>query len=331
MAASFVIVVAGMRAAASIVVPVLLSVFIAIIATPAVFGLQRRGVPMPLALLLVAVLLVVATLGAMSLIGQSLVGFTNNLPRYTAGLEQQTDQVIGWLQRNVDEDLDPRALGSITPQRAMHFVGGIVSALSGLLGNAFLIVLVTIFMLLEAAILPAKMRALMSDSAWSRLQAMATDVRRYLAMKAVLSALTGLLVTILLALLGVDFPIMLGALAFLLNFVPNIGSFIAAIPGVLLALVLHGPGMALLAAGGYIVINVGVGNVLEPRVMGRQLGLSALVILLSLIFWGWVLGPVGMLLSVPLTMLVRIALEGDPATRPLASLLGSGTDTATSA
>ena len=116
-----------------------------------------------------------------------------------------------------------------------------------------------------------------------------------------------------------------GLLAFVLNYIPNIGSFLAAIPPVLLALVDRDLGLyvALLTAGGFVVINVVVGNVIEPRLMGRGLGLSPLVIVVSMVFWGWALGSVGMLLSVPLTMAVKIVLESDPATRSLAVLMGS--------
>ena len=108
----------------------------------------------------------------------------------------------------------------------------------------------------------------------------------------------------------------------MLNYVPNIGSIFAAIPGVLTALVQFSALKAGYAAAGYIGINLLVGSVIEPRFMGRGLGMSTLVVFLSLVFWGWVLGPVGMLLSVPLTMILRIALEGNEDTRWIAVLLG---------
>jgi predicted PurR-regulated permease PerM len=121
--------------------------------------------------------------------------------------------------------------------------------------------------------------------------------------------------------LGVDFPLLWGLLTFLLNFVPNIGSFIAAAPAVSLAFLQFGVGRAALAAAGYIVLETGIGNVLEPRLMGRGLGLSPLVVFVSLVFWGWVLGPAGMLFSVPLTMIVKIALDTSDDLRWVAVLL----------
>ncbi len=126
----------------------------------------------------------------------------------------------------------------------------------------------------------------------------------------------------MLAALGVDFPALWGLLAFLLNYVPTIGSFIAAVPALLLALIQLGPLTAAVAGIGFFVINVLMGNVVEPRYMGRGLGLSTLVVFVSLVFWGWMLGPVGMLLSVPLTMTAKIAMEANPSSAWLAVLLG---------
>jgi AI-2 transport protein TqsA len=131
-------------------------------------------------------------------------------------------------------------------------------------------------------------------------------------------------VTVFLFIMRIDYPLLWGLLVFLLNYVPNIGSIIAALPAILQALIQFGPGRALGVATGYLVINMLIGNFIEPRFMGKGLGLSTLVVFLSLIFWGWVLGPVGMLLSVVLTVTVKIGLESREDTRWMAILLGSG-------
>jgi len=123
--------------------------------------------------------------------------------------------------------------------------------------------------------------------------------------------------------LGVDYPILWGTLAFLLYYVPNIGSILATIPATLLALVQLGVGSAILTAVGLVVIYNILGNIVEPKLMGKGLGLSPLVVFISLVFWGWVLGPVGMVLSVPLTSLVKIGLESSGETGGLAIMLGS--------
>ena len=143
-----------------------------------------------------------------------------------------------------------------------------------------------------------------------------------MAIKTLISLVTGIFITIWLTIIGVDYPLLWGPLTFALNYVPNIGSIIAALPAVLLAIIQLGLMRALLAAAGYIVINLLMGSVVEPRFMGRGLGLSTLVVFLSLLFWGWILGPVGMLLSVPLTITAKIALDSRDDTRWIAVLLG---------
>jgi predicted PurR-regulated permease PerM len=137
---------------------------------------------------------------------------------------------------------------------------------------------------------------------------------------------TGLTAWIITSTIGLDFALLWGMLAFLLNYVPTIGSIIAAVPAVLLALVQLGVGEATATAIGYVAINVVFGVILEPRWMGYGVGISPLVVFTGLIFWGWVFGPVGMLLSVPLTMTLKLALESDNRTRWIAILLGSGRD-----
>jgi predicted PurR-regulated permease PerM len=143
-----------------------------------------------------------------------------------------------------------------------------------------------------------------------------------MAIKTWISIATGVLVAVWLKLIGVDFPLLWGVLAFVLNYIPNIGSFISAVPAVLLAVIQLGMVQASIAALGYAVVNIVMGSVVEPRFMGRGLGLSTLVVFLSLVFWGWVLGPVGMLLSVPLTITAKMALESREESRWAAVLLG---------
>jgi len=162
------------------------------------------------------------------------------------------------------------------------------------------------------------------DDALARFGKVTGSIKRYLAIKTMTSLLTGAVIGISLAFLGVENAVLWGLLAFMLNYVPNIGSIIAAVPSVLFALVQLGVGGALATAAVFAVVNVIIGSVLEPRLMGRGLGLSTLVVFVSLVFWGWVLGPVGMFLSVPLTMTIKIALEAREGTRWIAVMLGSG-------
>ena len=207
----------------------------------------------------------------------------------------------------------------------MQSAASMLATAGGVLTNSFMILLTVIFILFEAAGMPNKLRAALpnADSSLASFEKFITGVRQYLAIKTLVSLATGLVVTIGLLLLGLDYAPLWGMIAFLLNYVPNIGSIIAAVPAILLAVVQLGPIHSLLVAALYLLTNVIMGNAVEPRLMGQKLGLSALVIFISLVFWGWVLGPVGMLLSVPLTMVVKIALEVNESTRWMAILLSS--------
>lgn len=323
--ASFVIVIAGMRAAQSLLVPFLLAIFIAILCAGPMNWLQQRRVPTGLAVLLVVATVIGTSLTILIMVGTSVNEFTHALPEYQQSLRTQTLTLVNWMQ-----GLGISISGSLItdyfdPGKALQFAGNMLARTSGVLANTFMILLTVVFILLEAAGLPAKLRAGL-DNAETSLQSFErfnTGVQQYLAIKTLVSFATGILITAWLLFLGLDYPLLWGLVAFLLNYVPNIGSIIAAIPAVLLAVVQLGPGSSLMVASGYLAVNLLMGSAIEPKLLGRKLGLSTLVVFLSLVFWGWALGPVGMLLSVPLTMIVKIALEIKPETRWLALLLGS--------
>ena len=323
-AGAFVLVVAGMQAASSLITPFLLAGFIAVIAAPPMFYLEHRGAPTWLALLAVSALMVAigGLIGA--LVSGSLSAFTANLPEYQIKLKGLTLELIAWLD-GVGIDVPREVLATyLDAGKAMKMAGALLSGLGDMLANAFLIMLTVVFMLLEASNLPAKLRAGLKapESSMERLQSVLDNINRYMILKTVMSLFTGGLVWLWLWYLGLDFAPLWALVAFLFNFVPTIGSIIAAVPAVLLALVQLDPQATLWVACGYLTVNMIVGNAIEPRFMGRGLGLSALVVFVSLIFWGWVLGPVGMFLSVPLTMVLKIALDSSPQTRPIAVILG---------
>jgi predicted PurR-regulated permease PerM len=321
--AAFVVVVAGMKAAEAIVVPFLLSIFIAILCTPFMYWLQRRGVPTLLAILFMAVILLTVGVLLGALIGTSLNSFTKNLPEYQQTLQNQMSQLRTWLEGKGIEL--PDKLKWLNPGAIMALVSNLFTQLTGMLTNGFLIFVTVVFILLEASIFPDKLSSALNrpKESFSQLSKITSDVKRYLAIKTLTSAITGLTVGIWLILLDVDYPLLWAVLAFFLNFVPNIGSIIAAVPPILVALIQQSWISASLVTAGYVVVNMVVGNFMEPRIMGRGLGLSTLVVFLSLVFWGWVLGPIGMLLSVPLTMTIKVALESNRDTRWIAIILGS--------
>lgn len=323
--AALIIIIAGLKTAQALLVPFLLAFFISVICAGPFFWLQQRKIPAPVALLLVISVVMLGGLVVVTLIGTSVNDFTNELPVYQEKLRIQTLALLDWLDKlgiKLSKDI---LLEHFNPGSIMQSAASMLATAGGVLTNSFLIMLTVVFILFEAAGMPNKLRAALpdADSSLASFEKFSTSVRQYLVIKTIVSLATGLVVTIGLLFLGLDYAPLWGMIAFLLNYVPNIGSIIAAIPAILLAVVQLGPIYSLLVAALYLVTNVVMGNAVEPRMMGQKLGLSALVIFISLVFWGWVLGPVGMLLSVPLTMVVKIALEVNESTRWMAILLSS--------
>ncbi|MFH1076108.1 MAG: AI-2E family transporter [Pseudomonadota bacterium] len=323
---AFVIVVAGMSAAKAILVPFLLAIFIAIISSPPLFYLQRKGVSTWLALL--AVIVGVSLIGILvgMLVGSSVKDFSEALPGYETRLKEYVAVIVGWIDKT-GIDFSDLALNKIfDPSAAMRFAGIFLNGLGNVLANGFLILMAVIFILLEASSFPRKLRVILGpDSSLSHFNDFLIKVKHYVAIKTLVSLGTGVLISIWLTILDVNYALLWGLLAFALNYVPNIGSIIAAVPAVLLAFIQFGMAKAVAAAAGFIVINLLMDNVIEPRFMGRGLGLSTLIVFLSLLFWGWVLGPVGMILSVPLTITAKIALDSREETQWLGILLGPET------
>lgn len=325
--AAFIVIVAGMKSAAVLVVPFLLAAFLAIICAPPLFWMQKKGIPSMVGIIALMLGVILIQVLLVSLVSNSIADFSQNIPFYQERLKILTKESLELLSRlGVDEYLDTSKLVEIfNPSRILKLAANMLNGLGGVLTNTFFVFLAFIFMLSEAAGFPSKLRAILDDhsSDLKKYAEISSGVNRYLGIKTLTSAATGIIIAVWLTVQGVDFPVMWGVFAFLLNYIPNIGSIIAAVPAVLLTLIQLGPLSAGIAAAGFMVVNTLIGSVIEPKVMGEGIGLSALVVFLSLAFWGWVLGPVGMLLSVPLTMAVKIALGGRESTRWLSVLLGS--------
>jgi len=321
--ACLVIVMAGIQAAASVLIPLLLSLFVACICLPPLRYLQEKGMPSAWAIALVMTGLVLLGLFVATFAGASVANFSQNLPTYQASLKLQMADLLQTLKHWGVHISNQSILAALDPSVAMRFAGKLLAGFGSMLANTFFIVLTVIFLLSEAVALPHKWKYLGSHAPpTSAVKQFLESVNQYLLIKTIVSLATGLLVTLGLSFLGVNYPILWGLLAFLLNYVPNIGSMIAAVPAVLLAWVQlggEGAGYTILL---YTIVNVVIGSVIEPRFMGKGVGLSTLVVFLSLVFWGWLLGTVGMLLSVPLTMIVKLALEANETTQWLAVILG---------
>lgn len=323
--AALIIIIAGMKQAAPMLVPFLLSVFIAVLCFPAMHLLQRKGVHEGISLLLVILMVLVLGGTLALLVGSSMDDFYKDLPTYQARLTEIWSGLHGVLvgygivipADYFNSNMDPKA--------AMQLATSILGGFGNVLADSFLILLTVAFILLEAGHFSKKVAGLAPPHNESEFaKAFTSKLRTYMGIKTWMSIATGILVTIWLWVLGVDYPQLWGVMAFMLNYVPNIGSIIAAVPAVLLALVQLGGVTALLVAAGYVVINIVIGSIVEPRFLGKGLGLSTLIVFISLVFWGWVLGPVGMLLSVPLTVTVKLAIDSHEKSHWIGELLGSG-------
>ncbi|MDQ5764006.1 AI-2E family transporter [Klebsiella pneumoniae] len=318
-----VIILTGIRFAADIIVPFILALFLAVIINPLVQLLVRCRVPRVLAISLLIGLIVMLAIVLLASLGTSLNELARTLPQYRNYLYEPMQTIAPWLQRmgftvsvvELNKYIDPNAV--------MTLVTSLLTQLSNAMSSIFLLLLTVVFMLLEVPQLPAKLQQLMSRpvEGMGAIQRAIDSVSHYLVLKTAISLITGLVVWGMLVLLDVRFAFMWGLLAFALNYIPNIGSVLAAIPPILQVLVFGGLYETLVVLAGYLIVNLVFGNILEPRIMGRGLGLSTLVVFLSLIFWGWLLGPVGMLLSVPLTIIVKIALEQTSGGQSIAFLL----------
>jgi len=317
--AAVVVAFAGIKLASSLLVPLLLAGFIATVSAPLVFWLCEKGVPKGLAVLM-ALALDIAVLGAIGvLVGSSVNTFYKRLPIYQSGLAETLTAASDWLSRYGIAPDSLNEAGQIGS--AMEMVAWLLQSLAGILSNVVLVLLLVTFMLLEATGLRSKFETIVGGES-ARARRAAKEMKTYLVVKTGTSLLTGLCVGVWLAIWDVDLPVLWGLLAFLLAYVPTIGAIVAGVPPLMLAVIQFGPGNALLVTTGYVGINLAIG-VVEPRVFGRALGLSPLVVFLSVILWGWLLGPIGALLSVPLTMMVKIAARNTQDMRWVAILLAS--------
>ena len=321
--AAFVIVVSGLKMAGPLLVPFLLAVFIAMIVSPLLAWLKSFRVPSVLAILMVVLLLLGVGLILGAVIGSSLTDFRHEVPAYSQKLSAMSERAQQWLSLRGFEIDAQQWQNSFDPGAVMKLVGSTLASFGNVMTNAVMILLTVIFILTENIGFGEKLRLARGKGVSAEwLSKFSGSVHSYLAIKAAISAGTGVIIFIWLTILGVDYAVLWGLLAFLLNFVPTVGSFIAAVPAVLLALVQLGALYAGLSLGGFIVVNLVMGNVIEPRLMGKGLDLSPLVVFVSLVLWGWVLGPVGMLLSIPLTIMIKIALESQHETRWISIMLG---------
>jgi len=323
-AAALVIVIAGLKAASPLLVPFILSLFITLLLSPLLHWLIRNGVPKPLSFALVIVFIFILFVSLTGVVSSYMADLFAHADDWQAAMIENLHKWILHLEKrgiHIDQQL---FFSMVQPQKLFEFTLSVVKNTSLLLSNSLLIFFTVVFMLVESFTIKKKIRYIekfTTPGLSARIDAFTDRINHYFTLKAFTSAVTGLWIVVVLYFFDVPYPVLWGIGGFMLNFIPVIGSIIAAIPPVLLALATQSFSDALWIAGWFLVINITIGNILEPRVMGRGLELSELVVFMSLVFWGWVFGKVGMLLAVPLTMIVKFAFETSESTRWVAVMM----------
>ncbi len=326
--AAIAIILLFVKFAAPILAPVLLAAFIAIVSLPPLRWMVQHGVPKWIAL--AAILFLLFDFGSILalLMTSGLEGFRENLPGYQQRFELLSEQLGNWLEAAGIEGSRAALPDMVDARKVVSFVRAMLASVSNTLGVGLLVLLTVAFILAEASNFGPRIKKAFGGSETFQFQfgRVLDSLSQYMLIKIVSSFATGLVVWILLWVLGIDFAALWAILAFVLNFIPFVGAILMMIPPVLLATVQADLETALLVAVGFIAANTIIGNVLEPRFMGEGLGISTLTVFLSLIFWGWLLGTIGVFLSVPLTIVLIAVLEANESTRPLAVLLSADAD-----
>lgn len=316
-------VLAGMRVAAPIIGPVLIALILTVAWSPGSDWLRRRGWHPSAAALTGIALGVIVIAGFVGLVWSSLLQLQDNLPGYQPRIEALQQFVRDKL---ADFDLDTSRLFSSEILAPASIVGNalkIVQRVTQTAGNIVVLVLLMAFMMLEAVRYPQKLVEAFSDKpdTIARFAQFSESIRSYVGLNAVFGFVAAFIDTMLLLFLGVDFAILWGVVSFLLSFLPNVGFIIALVPPTLLALIQFGFARAAIVLAGYVVINFIVDNIIKPRFVGGRLDLSPLVVVMSLLFWGWLLGPMGALAAVPLSIGARFLFESFEESRWLAYLM----------
>ncbi|MBK1788429.1 AI-2E family transporter [Prauserella sp. ASG 168] len=325
--AALVVVVAGIRSLGGILGPVFLALILTLAVSPVVSWLRRRGVPAWLAAtagILTAYLLLALLAGSLAFAVAELV---RQLPAYSDQFNALVDQVTDLLQRlgiqqtQIQDALAQLDLGSVVGV-LQNVLGQVASVASDLL----LIVLVVLFMGMDAVSFRSRLTGIAGErgDVVTALSSFASGTRRFLWVTTAFGLVTAFFDVILLLVLGIPLAFVWGLLAFITNFVPNIGFVLGLVPPALLALLEGGPGTMLLVIVLYIAINFVVESVVMPKIVGDAVGISVTLSFLALVFWAWAIGPLGALLAIPLTLMAKaLLIDVDPNNRWIGVLLAA--------
>ncbi len=316
---------AALNVAQSLVIPLLLAVFIAILVSPAVALLARFRINRAVSFALFVLVFFALIYGFFALLYNAVMSFAHDMPSYQARFVQTLARFNDWVGGFSQIHLDLAILNEIDLNRVFGFTSALLKQTSSLITNAFLVCLLTLFMLTESQICHDKVLYLARTRPQTTeiIQKFTANLKRYLIIKTISSIVTGVLLFFVLVFLDVPYAALWGVVAFVLNYIPTFGSIIAAVPAVFVSLVTADLQTTLLVCVFYLVINIAIGNFIEPKFLGEGLGLSIIVVILSLLFWGLILGVGGMFLAVPLTMSLKIALASSERTKFIAVMLSN--------
>lgn len=325
--ASIIVVVAGMRAIADTLNALFMAALIAMLCAPIQSRLRARGLSSGLSLALVLILIVGVGVLLVAFIGVSTNQVIRKLPDYQTRIQQLETTTWNELDKLGLSEQTVSALESINLQSIIPFASTVLRATFDSLGNVLLVFLILFYMLMDAPNLPRRLTAVLGeDSPWlAKARLFIYSVQRYMLLKTVFGIGIAAIQTVLMLLMGVDFAVQWGVLAVITNYIPNVGFVLGLIPPVVVTLLEKGPVIAIILIVLYSLINNIIENFVAPKFMGEELGISALFIFLSLIFWTWVLGAAGALLAVPLTLFIKIMLlDSNDSARGLTALISDG-------
>jgi len=321
------IIIFGIKASAPILVPIMLALIIGITVVPLVGWLQDRGAPIWLANLLTIAAVILVLGGLIVLITISVNNLIVSLPQY----QERADGLLGSIQKSLGKTTLGQSgfksiLAKIDTGAIFIFIGSLLGSIVDAVSSLIIMLLVLLFFILGSSEMAnmIEINYPANSTARMRIHHLSQDLRKYISISTWINFLVGLINTILLLFLGVDFAVLWGILSFLTGYIPSVGFWIALIPPFLLAFLQFGLGKALIVLVGYILINGSVQNFLQPKMMGVGLNLSIFTVTVSLFVWGGILGPLGVLLAVPMTVIAKeLLLDVYPETRAISDLMSS--------
>jgi AI-2 transport protein TqsA len=306
-AASIVVIVAGLREIASVLNIILIALLLAVSISPILIWQIKRGWPKAVSLAVTILIVLVVAAGLSAVLGVAGNNMAEKAPEYQERITELYRSSLDALSERGIKIADIKQLDMFSPDKLVNFGTGFIENLFSTFGNVFFVLILMIFILIEIASLTIKAdRGEFEEDSWQwRFSYISNDLKKYVSINAVTGVMAALCDFILLLIIGIDFAVIWAFLAFFFSFIPNIGFFMSLIPPALIALLEFGVLPCIYVIVGYVVINLIIDNIIKPRYLGKEFNMSVLLVFLSLLFWGWVLGAVGAILGVPMTMAVK--------------------------